>query len=272
MNDPHVESIRYRLEEVDEKYGRFENPPPIDHETEAYRMRLEEGVLTVEMKEHHPTIEFARRRVENDLKAWELDAALSWDHAWLRFVFDHGGTKIVDRNPDPSVPEHMRAVQASGTLSITVAGTCNARVVFNKYPRPPRAFEASLEVEVLVERYQKAIQDESQLLFVGYLCLSFLEGTTGLTGWQGARNEVVRKYRIARPVLKTLGDLVSEKGDIREARKLDAGATLVPLSQQEKQWLRAAMKSLIRRKAEYDHDPDAAASLPEITMDDLPEL
>ncbi len=29
-------------------YGRFENPPPLEHETDAYRMRLEGGVLTVE--------------------------------------------------------------------------------------------------------------------------------------------------------------------------------------------------------------------------------
>src|SRR5262249_42884221 len=85
MRDPHVESLRYHLE-VDEAYGRIENPPPLEHETDAYRMRLDDGVLTVEMKEHHATLDSARRRVENDLKAWELDAALNRDHAWLKFA------------------------------------------------------------------------------------------------------------------------------------------------------------------------------------------
>ena len=36
--------------------------------------------------------------------------------------------------------------------------------------------------------------------------------------------------------------------------------------------VRTAIKALIRRKAEYDHDPAAASSLPEITMKDLPPL
>jgi hypothetical protein len=36
--------------------------------------------------------------------------------------------------------------------------------------------------------------------------------------------------------------------------------------------MRATIKMLIRRKAEYDRDPIAAASLPLITMADLPAL
>jgi hypothetical protein len=69
MNDPHVESLCYRLT-IDETHGRFENPPPLEHETAAYRMRLEDGVLTVEMKEHHATVESAKERVDNALRAW----------------------------------------------------------------------------------------------------------------------------------------------------------------------------------------------------------
>ena len=67
MRDPHVQSLRYRLE-VNEACGRLENPPPLEHKTDAYRMWLENGVLTVELKEHHANVESARRRVENDLR------------------------------------------------------------------------------------------------------------------------------------------------------------------------------------------------------------
>ena len=39
----------------------------------------------------------------------------------------------------------------------------------------------------------------------------------------------------------------------------------------EKGWVRAVIKRLIRRKAEYDSDPDAVQSLP-ITMSDFPAV
>ena len=73
-------------------------------------------------------------------------------------------------------------------------------------------------------------------------------------------------------LLNKLGSLVSEFGSLDEARKLDLKATLTPLTPEEKAWVQAAIKMLIRRKAEYDHDPNAAESLPAITMSHLPTL
>ena len=270
MSDLHVESLCYRLE-VDERYGRFENPQPLEHETDAYRMWLEDGVLTVEMKEHHATLGLARQRVEDDLRAWELNAALSRDHAWLRFTYDASGARIIDR--DPVAPGQC---VAAGTATLKASGTVTATgmaepPVFNEYPRPPAKFAASLDVEAMVRRYERAVWiDNTQMLSFGYACLSWLEGLTGLIG--GARDEVVRRYRIDRNVLDMLGDFVSERGDIHTARKLTASATLRPLTPKENAWLRAALKMLIRRKAEYDSDPSTATSLPIIIMKDLPEL
>jgi len=270
MRDPHVQSLRYRLE-VNEACGRLENPPPLEHKTDAYRMWLENGVLTVELKEHHANVESARRRVENDLRAWELDAALERDQVWLKFVHDGTGTRIVDR--ETSEPGHTGAVGNIVLGDIAVAGVAKAEPpVFKEYPKPPAVFEASIEVEVMVQRYGRAVFDDSQMLSFGYACLSWLEGSTGLTGRQGARNESVRRYRIERNVLDALGDFVSERGGLQEARKLDANATLRPLTPDENTWVRAALKVLIRRKAAYDHDPVAAVSLPIITMADLPKL
>jgi len=166
MRDPHVESLRYRLE-VNEAYGRLENPPPLEQETDAYRMRLEDGVLSVEMKEHHATVESARRRVENDLRAWELDAALERDRAWLKFVHDGTGTRIVDR--EPSVPGHAGAVGNIVLGAIAVAGVARAEPpTFKEYPKPPVMFEASLDVEVMIQRYGRAVFDDSQMLSLGY--------------------------------------------------------------------------------------------------------
>jgi hypothetical protein len=270
MSDLHVECLRYRLT-VDETYGRFENPPPLEHETDTYRMWLEAGVLTIEMKEHHATVESARRRVENDLRAWELDAALARDHTWMRFDYDPSGAKIIDRDPPPpgQVSIAVGAVELSDLVCMTAVA---AAPVFKEYPKPPAMFEASLDVEGLFRRYERAVWlDPTQMLSFGYVCLSYLEGTTGLKR-RKSRNEAAIRYRIDLDVLNKLGDLVSTRGDLQEARKLDADATRSPLTPNEEAWVRAAIKMLIRRKAEYDHDPNAATSLPIITMSDLPTL
>lgn len=284
MRDPHVECLRYRLT-VDETYGRFDNPSPLEHETDVYRMRLEGGVLTVEMKEHHATVESAKERVENDLRAWELDAALSRDHTWLRFDHDPSGAKIIDRDPPPpgAVEISVSGVAiAGGVGSVTAVA---APPVFKEYPKPPTKLKSSLDVEGLFRRYERAVWlDPTQMLAIGYLWLSYLEGTTAKKGRKAqneaakkerkkrkARNEAAKMYKIELDVLDKLGDLTSTRGDLQEARKLDAGATRLPLSPEEKGWVRAVIKRLIRRKAEYDSDPDAVQSLP-ITMSDFPAV
>jgi hypothetical protein len=188
MNDPHVESLRYRLEANDD-YARFENPPPLEHETDAYRFRLADGVLTVEMKEHHAAPASARQRVEHDLKAWGLDAALEHPESRLKFVYN--GASVLDR--DPPVDGQVMGTGNILLGSITAVGV----------------------------------------------------GTIGR---------------------------VTLRGGLGEARKLDANATLTPLTTKEHVWVRATLKRLIRRKAEYDADPAAAGGLPIITMACLPEL
>ena len=233
-------------------------------------MRLEGGVLTVEMKEHHATVESAKERVDNDLRAWELDAALSRDHTWLRFDYDPSGAKIIDRDP-PSPGAVEISVSALGIAGGVGSATAVAMAVFREYPKPPATIEASLDVEALFRRYERAVWiDRTQMLSIGYVCLSYMERTTGKR--KHARKEVAKRYRIKLDLLNKLGSLVSEFGSLDEARKLDLKATLTPLTPEEKAWVQAAIKMLIRRKAEYDHDPNAAESLPAITMSHLPTL
>ena len=189
MSDLHVECLRYRLT-VDETYGRFENPAPLEHETDAYRMRLEGGVLTIEMKEHHATVESAKERVDNALRAWELDAALTRDHTWLRFDYDPSGAKIIDRDPSPPGQVSIAVSGIGIAAGVGSATAVAAPPVFKEYPKPPAMFEASLDVEALFRRYERAVWlDRTQLLSIGYLCLSYLEGTTNLKGHevQGTR-------------------------------------------------------------------------------------
>lgn len=77
-------------------------------------------------------------------------------------------------------------------------------------------------------------------------------------------------YGIDPPVRKKLGDLSSERGDSREARKFNAAATGRPLSDSERKWVDLVVRARIRRKAEYDFDATANRSL--ITMADFPAI
>ena len=74
MRDPHVSTLIYRIE-TDETVV-FDNPEPLERETEAFRMRLADGVLRLEMKEHHASEQSARGRVEPHIRSWELWNAL----------------------------------------------------------------------------------------------------------------------------------------------------------------------------------------------------
>jgi hypothetical protein len=270
MKDPHVESLRYRVE-VNEAYIRLDNPPPLEHETVSYRLRLADGVVTVEMKEHYASIATARQQVEHDLKAWELAEALERDQPWLKFVHDGAGTRIVDRGP--SVPGDAGSImtafeRADGFAAKALVGP----PVLKEYPKPPAMFEPSPEVEKMIQRYRAAIFDESQLLTVGYACLSWLEGSADQPNRGTSRQKAALQYRIEECVLSKVGYFTSTRGGFENARKLKANAALEPLTSDETAWVRAALKKMIRRKAEYDGDCVAAVSLPMITMGDLPKL
>ena len=100
MNDPHVEQLTYLMETGGGL--KFNDPPPLRDDTDAFTLTLDDGVATFQMKEHHPTEEGARQAVEEYLRAWELNVALQYDSYELRFMFHN--SEIVDRDPPPPPP------------------------------------------------------------------------------------------------------------------------------------------------------------------------
>jgi hypothetical protein len=68
-------------------------------------------------------------------------------------------------------------------------------------------------------------------------------------------------------VLRKLGDLCCNRGDIRDARKHKGNAGITPLRPAEREWIRAVVKKLILRVGEYAYHP--VAKLPMITMSDF---
>ena len=183
MNDPHVESLTYRMEA---KPGvvSFENPPPLVHETEAFRLRLEGGVLTVEMKGHYPTAREARTSVEGYLRDWTLFSALDFDSIPMDFIFENA--RLIDRNPLPQVPGHVTGeahlVMGPFTIQAYATVTPPAR---KEYPKPPSGFRASPDVETMWLRYRQHVEGKEPLASMAYACLTIMQGSTGLS--QGAR-------------------------------------------------------------------------------------
>ena len=86
MRDPHVVALRYRV--ITDEAVAFDNPPPVERETEAFRMRLADGIVTLEMKDHHSSEEAAREHVEPYLGAWEVFVALGLGRREVSFAFE----------------------------------------------------------------------------------------------------------------------------------------------------------------------------------------
>ena len=263
MRDPHVERLFYRLHTADTL--TYEHAYQVSYETIPFKAELDQGRLTVEMKEHHPTEQSARARAEEWLRAWEIDTSLTYGPEYIHFEFDR--SDIIDRNPP--APGEDQIIQVTAVESIGFVGTVAVQVTRSDYPPPPKAFKASSDVDTMWSRYQSYKQGREPLLSMAYFCLTVLEGSTGLTN--GARGEAARRYNIDRPILDQLGELTSTRGGEGDARKFNAAATRTPLNPKETNWIEEALKLLIRRKGEYDYDPTVTPS-PALTLNDLPTL
>jgi hypothetical protein len=252
MNDPHVETLYYRVkhaEGVD-----YENARRLEYENERFKMSIEKGSAQITMKIHHASLEHARATVEPFLRAWELVAALEYRLGDFELVYERAD--VIDRNPRPST---YTLHAESGGIVITM-GTVNLRVSRSKYPDPPNGIACDADVDLLFHCYSQYRTGKRTLADAAYFCLTVLERHNGR---QGATS----RYMIAKPILNTLGQLAGEKGGM-EARKAIGAQTA--FTSAEQQWLEEAMKRIIRRAAEVAHDP--LVCRPQITIADMPRL
>ena len=259
MNDPHVNSLRYKL--VTDSAISYKNPPPLKDENAAYSLTLEDGVLIVEMKEHHATIGSAMDQVANHLRAWELQTAVDKGPGRLRFEFL--GADVVDRTP-PAPGTHVLHA-GTGTFRVQVPNISMSGMVHLScatYPDLPHRFVATPFVEHLWKRYAAYLDGKDVLTTVGYVIFSAIQSDAG------SRQEMSAKYAIDLEVLKMMGKLTSDIGDTMSARKFDQFSQNRAHTPAEREWIETCAKILIRRAAEHAFDP--GARLKPITMADLP--
>ena len=172
MRDPHVVSLKYRMELAkDESYN---NPPPIEGDHTSFSFCLHDEVLDVKMKVHFATANEARRQVDPFLRAWELHHALQAGRNRIRFVFTNA--EVIDRNPRK--PGEPQVVELSGAavVSISTSGTLSA--CLGRYPEPSSDLLVSPDVETMWGRYQMYLDGKEPLLSMAYFCLTVMEGTT----------------------------------------------------------------------------------------------
>lgn len=254
--DPHVDSLRYLLRP--HEGVEFDNAPPIEHETAAFRMRLESLIATFDMKEHHASEHSARQCVEEWLRAWELDVALRFGQVEIEFVFQNA--KIIERDPPPPGTIHY----ASAHVTAFVSGQATITIRHGKYPTPPTSLKFSPDVDTMWYRYRGYEQGKEPLASMAYFCLSLLEVSAG------GRAQAANQHSVSNPILNKLGEFTTNFGDSRTARKQSKASTGLDFTVEQTAWMEAAVKLLIRRKAEYDFDPEAR--LPQLYMTDLPAI
>ncbi len=256
MRDPHVVALKYRFESNDALI--FDNAPPLERETDEFRMKLKDGLTRFEMKTHYADVPSARAVLERYLRTWEVDAGLIFDCDAIKFRFIE--PEIVDRSPDPDQPP-VSVVTVTVTVPVETTVT---RIVKPRYPEPPAGFVASPDVETMWTRFQGYRYGREPLSSMGYVCLTVLEASAG------GRKQAASRYGIDVQVLRKLGYLTSEIGDPKSMRKATSGNTVRAHTPAEVAWVDAVIRRLIRRVGEWAFDPKGVR--PTLTMADFPHL
>ena len=213
MNDPHVETLVYRLKAAPNVH--YENALPIDVDYEEFSGRLESNQLICEMKMHYPHIEAARSVVEPCLRAWEVDVALRLGRGELNFVYKDA--KVIDRNPSP--PGSPQKSHISGGGQITASGHATIGVVRRQYPHPSMLFRISPDVETLWKRYEMYLDKKEPICSMAYFCLTVIEAKAK------GRLKASLMFSIDKRVLNKLGELTTTRGDSLTARKATRDST-----------------------------------------------
>jgi hypothetical protein len=246
MRDPHVVSLSFRLNTSDT--FEIRDPKPLRGSELHFDYVLENNTLNVKLRGHYPSKEDAIDLVQPFLDAWELSEAL--DQRRKSFWFELEDCKIIDRDPPPpGTPQTIQAaVIASGVKIHAIAITSFS---VGEYPSPPERMKAvSPVVTSIWTRYLRFKAGGEPLQQLAYYWLSVLrEQHDGIAG-------ASRALCIERSVLERVGRDSNNEGDEMEARKRTPKGIRKPLAQVQRDWLESTLLVLIRRKAEFDSNPD----------------
>lgn len=231
MNDPHVVALHYRLTHHDTV--DYDRANPLAYECPAFSVEVKDGGAVFTMKEHFPTEAEARTVIDPFVEAWRIDVGLRFAPGEFRLDFERA--EIVDRVPTQGV------IEASAVLGVSIVGHATVHVGRGAYPEPPSGFAVTPAVEAMFSQYEAYRAGRMSLVAVAYFC------TTVLVMEYGSERAIKERLSVSGTLLRGVRHLSSSKGG-KEARK--AVGLKEELTGQEKSWLEAALKALIRRVAE----------------------
>ncbi len=255
MNDPHVVALIYRIEHgpsVD--YSRAET---LDHEEASFRIKIQDGSVRFEFKDHHATEDAARATIGDYIREWEFLAGLSGGADHFRLRFDYA--EIEDRRPPVDSTPGVVSLRGSARLgSIRGRGTLTVTQRPRHYPPPPAGVTLTPDVKSMYDRYMGFRQGREPLASMAYFCLTVLEYS------HGKREKAAKTYGIDLAVLKKIGYLSSEKGG-HHARKAIGRSR--DLTDRDRRFLEDATRAMIYRAARKAQDP--SGNLPKISLSGL---
>jgi hypothetical protein len=237
MTDPHIAALLYRVEHS--PLLNFEQP--CEHDLPKFRIRIERGEATVELKVHFATVEEAQAIVEACLRSWEADVALKNDDPGV-LRFHYLRPEIVDPNPTPGVA-HLR-----GFLITINRGKLLPYVGIGA---PPAGMAMGPEAAEMFDKWRRYKAGKAELADTANFCRTALKGKM--------------KFGISEGMLRRLGQLAARE---RKYGEVDGR----PLTEIERAWLEAVLRKLIRRAAEVEGEPNATRALITVDDPDLPKL
>ena len=252
MNDPHVVALHYKI--VHDSWMDYSEAEHCDLQEDAFDVHVEDGLVRFMMKKHFATQRQAQDFVEGYILSWELDAVLRRQPGAFKLQFDRA--EVEDRSPTPGVVSLGPITISSGVPRVS-AQLCVSPPAYPQPPTTPLGRDAN--IERMLQRYVRYREGRALLPDIANFCLSVLETLAG------GRKAASKRYGIAKPILARVGMLCASKGG-DDARK--GKGTSQDFTQLEKQFLENAVKAMIRRAAEFVHDPKL--SFQQLTASDFP--
>jgi len=256
----HVKSLVYRVTSAEDTI--YKEPAPLEVDMEKWKGCLDNGILTCHMKAHYSSVVAARKEIECYLRAWEINAAITYGRGSIAFIYQNAD--VVDLAP---VSQGDVVIRPEACEAVVIADNVKVVLTRTSYPPPPKVFMVSPDVDSLWNRYEGYLDGKEPLLTMAYFCLTMIEEVYG----QGNREAAAHSMNVDPAILSTLGRLTSTKGDGRTARKAPKRGDSDPVSGTECAWIQAVAKMLIRRAGEHAACDDSS-TLPKIGMSDFPPL
>jgi hypothetical protein len=174
------------------------------------------------------SVEVARAVAEPRLRAWEIDAGVSYKSP-IEFRLRYVGADIVDDGRSNVLHVEDRVHLGDAAVPFT------SRM---RYPVPPNIEAVPLEAEAIWARVGRYLTGEETLLSAAYFCFTVLKRDGE------PKTQAAARLGIPTQVLDALSRLSSTRGDAMSARKMSD--QLQPLTAQEEQWLRHALLEITR--------------------------